>query len=477
MRAEVLSSQDITRIHDASMAILGKTGVVVPHPDMLGRMEQAGATVDRGRQLVRLPEKLVMKLVAGAGKEFTICGRDPAKKAVFGKGVLNFNSIAGEAYWVDEPGKPRRFPTIKDVETAARLGDALPNIDIAGAMADPHELAVESRCVRVLATLIRNTTKPVGLWFHDRASARFIVEMLIALRGDEKRAAAAPACYPFFEPISPLRFPFNGIDLLYETARLNLPVPVGPMAQTGVSAPVTLAGTIAQESAEILAGICITQLVKPGMPVCYGGICHAYDMRTTQMIFCGPEQAIFGVAMTQMGKHYGLPVYINVGLTDSKRPDAQAGLETGTTLVLGAAAGADIFGHMGISGVDQGTSLDMLVLQDEVISFVKRAVRPLEVTEESLALDVISEVGPGGTYLDHDHTLENHRREIWSPRILDRQYYEAWQKDGAKGTEERCSARKRELLASHHPEPMPADLDREFERIAAAAERELAGKA
>jgi trimethylamine--corrinoid protein Co-methyltransferase len=476
MRAEVLSEKDMNRIHDASMRILGEVGVVIPHPDMLSRMEGAGAKVDHARRLVRIPEKIVMRLVGGAGKEFTIGGRDPAKTAMFGKGRLNFNSISGEAYWVDEPGKPRRFPSIDDVATAARLGDALPNIDIAGAMADPHELPVEARCVRVLATLLRNTTKPVGLWFHDRASARFIVEMLVALRGDEKRAAAMPACYPFFEPISPLRFPFNGIDLLYETARLNLPVPVGPMAQAGVSAPVTLAGTIAQESAEILAGICITQLVKPGLPVCYGGICHAYDMRTTQMIFCGPEQAIFGVAMTQMGKHYRLPVYINVGLADSKRPDAQAGLEIASTLVLGAAAGADIFGHMGISGVDQATSLDMLVLQDEIIGFVKRAVRPLEVNDESLAFDAIREVGPGGTFLDHETTLAGHRREIWSPRLLDRQYYEAWLEGGAGSAEERCAERKRELLSSHKPEPVPADLDREFERIATSAERELAEK-
>jgi len=133
--------------------------------------------------------------------------------------------------------------------------------------------------------------------------------------------------YPLLEPVSPLCFPFNGVDLLFETAQLNMPVPIGPMAQMGMSAPATIAGTMAQENAEILAGICITQLIREGTPVCYGGICHAFDMRTTQLIFSGPEQAIFSVAMTQMGKFYGFPVYINVGLTDSKRPDAQAGLE------------------------------------------------------------------------------------------------------------------------------------------------------
>ncbi len=236
--------------------------------------------------------------------------------------------------------------------------------------------------------------------------------MMIALRGSEARAVEFPVCYPFLEPISPLRFPFHGIDLLFETARLNLPVPIGPMAQMGLSAPATVAGTMAQENAEILAGVCITQLIRPGMPVCYGGICHAFDMRTTQMIFCGPEQAIFGVAMTQMGKHYGLPVYINVGLTDSKRADAQAGLEAGITLAMGAAAGADIFGHMGICGVDQASSLDMLMLQHEVIAYVESMMREIDLSDEALGLDVIDDAGPGGTFIDREHTAEHFRREL-----------------------------------------------------------------
>jgi trimethylamine--corrinoid protein Co-methyltransferase len=321
--------------------------------------------------------------------------------------------------------------------------------------------------------MIRNTTKPVTFWFHDRASARFINELLIALRGDERRAAQLPLCYPFLEPISPLRFPRNGIDLLYETARLNLPVPIGPMAQMGLSAPMSVAGTLAQENAEILAGVCVTQLIRAGMPVCYGGICHAFDMRTTQMIFSGPEQAIFGVAMTQMGKHYGLPVYINVGLTDSKRPDAQAGLEAGVTLAFGAAAGADIFGHMGISGVDQATSLDMLVLQDEVIGYVESTLRPLDLSDEALGLDALQDVVSGAQFVEHEHTLERFRKELWFPKVLDRSFYEAWRTAGAVSTEERCRQRKEELLANHQSEPVPEALDRELGRIVAAARKEL----
>jgi len=395
------------------------------------------------------------------------------KTAAFGQGSRNYNSIAGEAQWIEEIGSQRRFPSMGDVATAGRFADALPNVNIVGAMADPHETPVSYRCVEVCATLLRNTTKPVTFWYHDRASAAYINELLVALRGSEKAAAEFPLCYPFLEPISPLRFPFEGIDLLYETARLNLPVPIGPMAQMGVSAPCSIAGTMAVENAEILAGVCITQLIKPGMPVCYGGICHAFDMRTTQMIFCGPEQAIFGVAMTQMGKHYGLPVYINVGLTDSKRPDAQAGMEAGITLALGAAAGADIFGHMGICGVDQATSLDMLTLQNEIIGYVESTMREVGFSDEALGLDVIDDVGPGGNFIDTIHTAEHFRQELWMPRLLDREYYQAWLDAGATGMEDRCKAETQRILAEHTPEPITEDLDRALDEIVAKARNAL----
>jgi len=475
MQTQVLSPAQIARIHQASLSILERTGIEVPHEDMLRRFADAGAKVDFIARRVRIPGDLVARSLATAGKHYTLYGRDVRRTARFGQGCRNYNSIAGEALWVDEIGGARRYCTLEDVAAATRFADALDSITIPGAMADPHDRPVAWRCVEVFATQLKNTTKPVTFWYHDRASARFINELLIALRGSEEAARQYPACYPFLEPISPLRFPFDGIDLLFETARLNLPVPVGPMAQMGVSAPMSLAGTLAVENAEILAGICITQLIRPGMPVCYGGICHAFDMRTTQMIFGGPEQAIFGVAMTQMGKHYGLPVYINVGLTDAKRPDAQAGLEAGITLMLGAAAGADIFGHMGICGVDQAASLEILTLQNEVIRYVESVLREPDFSDEAFASDLIDQAGPGGTFIASEHTAERFRDELWFPQLLDRQFYQAWLEAGAGDAAMRCRARRDEILRTHQPEPMPAGLERSLDSIVAAARRELGG--
>ena len=473
MFARKLTDEQIQRIHETSLAILERVGVQLPHPEMLERFADSGASVDHESQRVRIPADLVMRSLEQAGKSFAIYGRDPSKQALFGRGKRNYNSIAGEALWVDDLGEERRYTTLEDVVTASRFGDALEALNVVGAMSDPAELPASWRCVQVMATMLQNTTKPIHFWYHDRASARFLNEMMIAVRGDAERAMAQPLCYPFLEPISPLRFPFLGVDLLFETARLNLPVPIGPMAQMGLSAPVTIAGTLAQENAEILAGLCITQLIRPGMPVCYGGIPHAFDMRTTQLIFSGPEQAILSVAMAQIGKHYGLPVYINVGLTDAKRPDAQAGLEAALTLMLGAAAGADIFGHMGISGVDQATSLDILLMQHEVIRYVESVMRDVDFSDEALGLDEIEAVGPQGSFIDRDHTATHFRTELWFPQLLDREYYGAWLEGGASSMEDRCRARKEEILRSHQPEPLDKDMARDLDEIVAAAKREL----
>lgn len=473
MQSRVLSDEQVEKVHESSLAILERVGVIVPHEDMLSRLADRGARVDPVEQRVRMPAELVEWAVAQCGKQFTLYGRDLSRTAAFGMGKRNYNSIAGEAHWVDSPGEKRRYATLADVGTAARLGDALDCITIPGSMSDPHEVPVAWRCVAVAAEMIRHTTKPITFWFHDRASAKYLNDLTIAMRGSASAAEQYPLFYPFLEPISPLRFPFDGIDLLYETARLNLPVPIGPMAQMGMSAPATMAGTMAQENAEILAGVVITQCIREGMPVCYGGICHSFDMRTTQLVFSGPEQALFGVAMTQLGKRYGLPVYINVGLTDSKLPDAQAGMEIGISLQLGAAAGADIFGHMGIAGVDQASSPDMLVLQNEAISFVESVMRSMSFSEETFAVDVIDDVGPGGSFISEAHTVGHFRNEMWFPTLLDRQYYDPWLDGGGESMAERCSAKKEELLVGHEVEPVLGDVDLELGRIVKAAEKDL----
>jgi trimethylamine--corrinoid protein Co-methyltransferase len=438
---------------------------------------EGGADVDDHDGIVKIPEELVYSSLKSAGKSFTLYGRDREKKARFGEGTRNYNSSASEVFWVEDSGTQRRYASLNDVEAATRLGDCLPWINIVGAMADPQEIPTRYRCVEIAAAQIRYTTKPIYFFFHNRADTPYLLDIMAAVCGSEEEAIQFPLFYPMLEPISPLKFPHDGIDLLFETARFSLPVIIGPMAQVGATAPGTLAGTLAQENAEILAGICATQLIKPGLAVCYGGIPHAFDMKTTQLVFAGPEQALMSIAMTQLGKHYELPVYINAGLTDSKVLDAQAGLEAGTTLVCGALSGADIFGHFGICGVDQGASLVTLMMQHELLGYVERIMQGIEVSDEKLGLDVIGSVGWKGAFLAEEHTARHFRSELWFPQLLDRDYWSNWMDQGASTMYERCVDMKDRLLREHTPEALDADTAKEVDKIVAAAKKHLTADA
>ncbi len=471
MSITFIKEKSITEIHETAIRILSEIGVRIPHEKMRGALAARGAEVSD--EIVKMPEALVMESIDRAVKQFTIYGRDETLTAEFGYGTQNFNSIAGEASWIDDETGQRRFARMSDVRNSATACDALEHINIAGAMADAAEVPVEYRCVETVAEQYRYTTKPLTFWFYDRASAAYVMELQEALRGSKEESENKPGFYAFLEPISPLSFPYDGIDLLYETSKHNLPVSIGPMVQAGMSGPVTLAGTVAQETAEVLAGNVVVQTVRPGTPVVFGGICHGFDMKTTQMIFCGPEQALMAGGTAAMGKHYGFPVYINVGLTDSKVVDAQAGLESGMTLLYGALAGADIFGHMGICGVDQATSLDILVMQNEIIGYVKRILRGMEVSDESLAFDVIKEVGPGGDYISTLHTAENFKSEMYFPDLLDRNFYENWMSAGAKTMGDRCREKKERILKGHQCEPLPDGVEKEFVKIVESAKRNL----
>ncbi len=472
MKVMLLNDSQIEQIHDASIHILEDIGVFVPHEKVLEFFLEAGSNVDVDHKIVKIPENLVRQCLESCGKQFTIYGRDRSRKAEFGFGKRNYNSIAGEPSWIED-NLERRYTNLADVKTAAIIGDSLPRINVVGAMSDAYDIPVEYRYVYIGAELLKNTTKPIHFWFHNRSNTKFLLELFTIIAGNEADAMKYPFAYPFLEPISPLRFPKDGIDLLFETSRFNLPVPVGPMAQTGATAPATLAGTMAQENAEILAGICIVQLIKSGTPVCYGGIPHAFDMRTMQMIFAGPEQALMAVGMTQMGKSYNLPVYINVGLTDSKIPDAQAGLEAGITLACGAMAGADIFGHLGISGVDQGTSLPILMMQHEIIGYVERMMQGVEITDEKFGIPVIENAIKEGSFFSEDHTVKHFRKELWFPELLDRDFWENWINSGKKDMFSRCRGKRDKILKEHSPVPLDGDTIKSVNRLLKDAKKFL----
>ena len=471
---KILSEREIQSIHAAALSILRDTGIMVHHDGALELLVQAGAKVDKDGRIARLPEKLVMDSIEQAGKKYVLHGRNPQRTARFGYGDLVLMSSPGQYSWIDTDTGARRAATIQDAREAIKLGDALSNITIVGSMAQPEQVSQAWRDVYLTGELVKGTSKPTRCWVKNGRTARYILQIYRTVAGGDASLREKPMVEAFLEPISPLQLPKDGLDIVKEFAQAGQPVSIGPMAMTSGTAPGTIAGTLAQENAEILAGIVIAQLFAPGTPITYGGIPHIMDPRTSICSFGSPEQGLMAVAMVQMARHYGFPVYINVGLTDAKVPDAQAGVEKGASLLAGALAGADTFGHCGICGTDHAGSLVWLYLDNEVMEYVKRIVRGFEVNADTLATEVVRQVGPGSNFLAEEHTVEHFRKELWLPgAVWTRESWDAWAAGGKRSMAERIKDEVKRILGSHKPEPLEAETAKQVDLIVETAKREL----
>ncbi len=462
----LLSEDQVRSIHDTSLQLLGKVGVRVHHETVLRRLADAGAMVD-AKGVARFPESIVMHALSLVPRQYTLHGRDAQRVARFGVGDLNLMSSPGQAAWIDQQTSRSRPATVADARSAILLGEALPNITIVGAMAQPAELPPHSRAAWLAAELVKGAAKPTRCWVQNLAEARAVLEIYRTVAGGAEALRRRPMTEAFLGPISPLQMPRDALDTVIEFVVAGQPITIGSMVMACGTAPATLAGAVAQDNAEILAGIVITQTLGPGTPILYGGIPHILDPRTTACSFGSPEQGLTAIAMTQLGRSYGLPVYVNVGLTDSCHLDLQAGIEKAATLVQGALAGADLFGHAGICGADHGASLLSLATDDQVMQYVRRVVRGFDVTPCTLATGIIAGVGPGGNFLAEEHTAANFRNEIWLCDSL-------WSRSVAgtgddSSMAQRLSDRVMQILADQTPTPMDPAIAKELDRIVRAA--------
>jgi trimethylamine--corrinoid protein Co-methyltransferase len=253
----------------------------------------------------------------------------------------------------------------------------------------------------------------------------------------------------------------------------GLPTVFTPGLLTGASGPVTIAGGLVQGNAEMLAGFVLAQLIREGTPLIYGGGVLPIDMRTTLMSYASPEFMMGACALKDMARHYRLPMFHFAGCSDAKTFDQQASLEGALWVMLAALNGGNLVHDMGY--IDNGltTSYQQLVVMDEVVGLVARFMEGIEVTEETMALEVIDQVGPGGQYLAEEHTLRHFRRN-WFPTLLDRSNYSAWCENGKQSLGERAAARARQLLETHKPTPLPSKVSgRLADLVARAGQRSL----
>ncbi len=459
-----LSPEEQERIHQAALWLLENVGMQMPSREAVDVMRKAGAKIE-DKNLIKVPAGLVTYAVEKAPKreEFILFGRDEKYDIHFGKDTPVLCSMKSATHVIDLETRERRPCTNRDVADMVRLMDALENVNINAPTATPQDVSHETADWYAFATTLKNTTKPIFGPGTGAQCVKDVVKMAqLAVGGEEKFRERPFICFSILTR-PPFQIDRLSLEALVELSRQRLPVILSSGPILGMTSPVTIAGTIAQVHAEFLAALVLSQLIGPGTPVVYTSFARSMDMKTASVAMSSPEFAILKGALGQMGRYLGLPVGMPAMLRDGKILDAQAGFETGAVGLVSAMAADMILGLQ----YDMDTLVDFadLVFCDEAMAALKRIARGFSIDQNTLALDVIKEVGHGGSFLSSRHTLQNFKKELWAPQLTERRAWAQWEKDGKKDIEQRAREKAREILAGHQPARLPAEVEAEIDQV------------
>ena len=462
-RLSVLNEAQIEQIHQATLEVLERTGVQVTHPRALELLSGAGARVDGNR--VRIPAWVVEDAIRKAPSRVVLGNRSGERQVFLEGDKYCFGPSLDCIDYLDPLTDERRRFISDDCRITSTVADALSNFTwvMTIGMADDVPPDVADRVIA--RQVFTYTEKPLVFCCKDVNSVRDIYEMALLVAGGEERFRRAPIAVHYSEPISPLLYYDPAVEKILFCAENGIPLINFPAPQGGSTAPATFAGEIVQGSAESLSGLVLAQIVRPGAPFIYGAFATVMDMRTTIFSYGAPEMSLMVAAMAQMAQYYKLPFFGTAGCSDAKFPDAQAAAEVAFSCLASALVGANLI-HDAASWLDHGSvaSPAFMVLVNEILYMVNQFMRGVPVSDETLALDIIDKIGPGGHYLEEKHTL-SHFREVWYSDLFDRTIYQTWLAQGAKRFEERLREKTGEVM-KHQPAPLPGDVLKEMEQMA-----------
>jgi trimethylamine--corrinoid protein Co-methyltransferase len=354
----------------------------------------------------------------------------------------------------------RREATVQDVQRIAHLCDGLDQIDFVMSMGNPSDVPAVDAYIHEFVAMIRGSTKPCVYTAHKREDTEEIYRIACAVVGGETELRERPFMMLYAESISPLLYPPESVDKLLFCAEKGIPVTYPPSPNTGGGGPITLAGALALGNAECLVGLLLTQLVRRGTPFLYGMNIAALDMKSTIVSYGAPEWPTGMAAWADLGRYYDLPVWGAAGATDSKVVDAQAGIEATVTIMTAFLTRCNLVHDVGYIEYGSTSSMEMLVVADEIIRDVRYMMAGVEVSERTLAREAIQRAKPGGGFLADDHTLDNWRWAQWQPGLIDRARYDRWVEQGSRDMTARANARARQILAEHQVPPLQAEAER-----------------
>ncbi|MFQ5576534.1 MAG: trimethylamine methyltransferase family protein, partial [Anaerolineae bacterium] len=364
----------------------------------------------------------------------------------------------------------RRRATYNDVKNFARLAQALPNIDFHMSLGIVQDTAVGTYDRWQYLAMLEGTNKPINITAVDLDGLNDQLEMAYIRLGGKEEWRKGPAFSLYIEPVSPLSHSEEVVQKLLFATDHEIPFVYTPCPLAGATAPTTLAGLMVQALTESLFGIVLSQLRKPGAPLIIGGLMSNMDMRTTVYCYGSPEMALLSAGYTDITKWLGVPEYETAGCSDVKVFDEQAAMEATINIATAALIGGNMIHDVGY--IEQGltSSMDMMVASDEIIDMVKRILRGIPVNDDTMALDVIANIGPGGHFLEHDHTFDHFKDEIWRPKLLDRQNWEGWTASGSKPHGQRVRERVIEILETETEPLLDDKMYKELRRICELAD-------
>lgn len=461
----VLSDKEIRKVHEASLKILSETGINIQSEKVLELLEEHGAEINREKNIAKIPSSLVNELLQAVPSKIKLYNRNKAQALTLGKREGYAISGHNAPFVLDSDSGERREATKGDAGNFARLADALENIDLVAPQVMPQEVKPEASLLHAVEATFTNTEKHIYFSPEKVKETKAMLEMAKAVSGEES-LSLSPIVTCQLSPTAPLSWEKGPSESIIEVAREGVPLCILPMACPGLSAPYTLAGTLALHNAELLSGIVISQLTKRGSPVIYGGAWATFDMRESSVSENSPETCVLRIAGAQMASFYNLP-YHSVGPeSDAHLLDEQNAWERALTTYVCLNTGVDFLADVGMFESALTVSLEQLVIDDEILGYIRRVLRGIEVSPETLAVEVIQKVGPRNNFLTEDHTLRYLRTdEHWQPNLTCRIPREKWAKKGKRSIVEQAKERVQDILISHKVPPLDDGIRAELARI------------
>ena len=458
-----LTDHEIEQIHQTTLDVLENIGMSNPFPQLKEvALEQGCKFTDQGR--LCFPRSLVEDVIARAGRDFVMYGRDPKHDIEMTDKKVHLYG-GGEAVTILDLGAETYRPsTINDVYDIARVVDYLENIHSYSRLVVATEFSdLLKTDINTAYASVVGTTKHTALTFGNGKHVKPTIEMLEVIAGGEGKFLKRPFCHGGgCTVVSPLRYGTDNCEVAVASIEFNAPVWVVIAPQSGATAPAALAGSLVQVLAETLASLLLIDLIKPGHPVVFGPWPFVTDLRTGSFSGGSGEEALMSAASAQITNHYGLASSVGAGMTDSKLPDAQAGYEKGITISMAALAGCNnVSESSGMLASLMGCSYESLVIDNDMLGMIMRVVRGIEVNEETLSYRAIKDTVEGeGHFLRDPQTLSLMKTEYLYPNLADRSTQEEWENEGSPDIRKRAEKKAREILNSHYPVYIDEKIDK-----------------